>query len=62
MPRRFHEKSGAGFACCTGAIDGILIWIHKAYENAVRKLVVLMGSSTVVVKANLNSIVRQSVI
>jgi hypothetical protein len=24
----FLEVSSAGFDCCTGAIDGILIWIH----------------------------------
>jgi hypothetical protein len=29
IAKGFHEKSGAGFACCAGAIDGILIWIHK---------------------------------
>jgi DDE superfamily endonuclease len=25
----FREKSGADFGCCAGAIDGILVWIHK---------------------------------
>jgi hypothetical protein len=25
----FQEKSGAGFDCCAGAVDGILIWIHR---------------------------------
>ena len=25
----FEKKSVAGFDCCAGAIDGILIWIHK---------------------------------
>ena len=25
----FQNVSGAGFNCCAGAIDGILIWIHK---------------------------------
>jgi hypothetical protein len=25
----FKEKLGAGFDSCAGAIDGILIWIHK---------------------------------
>lgn len=25
----FKDKSGAGFNCCAGAIDGILIWMHK---------------------------------
>lgn len=27
-----QKKSGAGFACCAGAIDGILVWIHKPSE------------------------------
>jgi hypothetical protein len=25
----FYEVSSAGFGCCDGAVDGILIWIHK---------------------------------
>jgi hypothetical protein len=25
----FQNISSAGFKCCAGAIDGILIWIHK---------------------------------
>lgn len=25
----FQQKSGAGFDCCAGAVNGILIWIHK---------------------------------
>ena len=25
----FEKKSVAGFTCCCGAVDGILIWIHK---------------------------------
>ena len=25
----FAQKSQAGFKCCTGAVDGILIWIHR---------------------------------
>jgi hypothetical protein len=25
----FREVSGANFQCCTNAIGGILIWIHK---------------------------------
>jgi hypothetical protein len=29
IARGFHEVSRAGFKCCAGAIDGILIWIHK---------------------------------
>ncbi|KAI2506747.1 nuclease [Fragilaria crotonensis] len=29
----FRQVSGAIFACCAGAIDGILIWIHKPSER-----------------------------
>ena len=25
----FHAVSGAGIKCCAGAIDGMLVWIHK---------------------------------
>lgn len=33
IARLFGEKSGAGFQCCAGAIDGILIWTHKPMEK-----------------------------
>ena len=29
----FAEVSSAGFQCCSGAIDGLLIWIHKPSEK-----------------------------
>jgi hypothetical protein len=29
----FLEASAAGFECCAGAIDGILIWIHKPSDK-----------------------------
>jgi hypothetical protein len=29
IARGFHNVSSAGFRRCAGAIDGILIWIHK---------------------------------
>jgi hypothetical protein len=29
----FRKVSGAGFNCCAGAIDGILIWTHKPHEK-----------------------------
>jgi hypothetical protein len=29
----FYEVSSAGFGCCAGAEDGILIWIHKPSEK-----------------------------
>ena len=29
----FRQVSGADFACCAGAIDGILIWIHRPFER-----------------------------
>jgi len=29
----FRQVSGANFACCAGAIDGILIWVHRPRER-----------------------------
>jgi hypothetical protein len=29
----FHGVYDADFACCVGAVDGILIWIHKPSEE-----------------------------
>ena len=29
IAERFKRKSAANFECCAGAIDGILVWIHK---------------------------------
>jgi len=29
----FYKVSCAGFGCCAGAVDGILIWIHKPSEK-----------------------------
>jgi hypothetical protein len=29
----FAEVSSAGFQCCSGALDEILIWIHKPSEK-----------------------------
>jgi hypothetical protein len=29
----FHKVSGANFQCCAGAIDGILIWIHRPSDK-----------------------------
>jgi DDE superfamily endonuclease len=29
----FRRKSAASFDCCAGAIDGILVWIHKPSEE-----------------------------
>ena len=33
IARGFQQVSEAGFDCCAGAIDGVLIWIHKPSEN-----------------------------
>jgi hypothetical protein len=30
----FQKKSGASFPSCAGAIDGILVWIHKPRRDA----------------------------
>ena len=29
IAKGFKKVSGAGFDCCAGAVDGMLIWIHK---------------------------------
>jgi hypothetical protein len=29
MAKGFCDVSAAGFGCCAGALDGILIWMHK---------------------------------
>jgi hypothetical protein len=29
----FRQVSGANFSCCAGAIDGILIWVHRPRER-----------------------------
>jgi hypothetical protein len=39
----FLSKSAAGFDCCAGAIDGILIWIHRPTERECKKLGVSSG-------------------
>jgi hypothetical protein len=33
----FRKKSGANFDCCAGAVDGILVWIHKPTEEDCEK-------------------------
>jgi hypothetical protein len=33
----FKAKSSAGFGCCVGAVDGILIWIGRPSERDARK-------------------------
>ena len=33
----FKEKSGIGLANCVGAIDGLLVWIHKPNKADVEK-------------------------
>jgi hypothetical protein len=33
----FLQRSSAGFACCTGAIDGTLIWIEKPKKGECNK-------------------------
>jgi hypothetical protein len=33
IAQEFHKVSGADIKCCAGAIDGLLIWIHKPSRN-----------------------------
>ena len=36
VARGFKEKSHIGLANCVGAIDGLLVWIHKPNKNDVK--------------------------
>jgi hypothetical protein len=33
LAKQFGNKSAAGFDCCVGAVDGILLWIHRPSED-----------------------------
>eukprot|EP01082_Thalassiosira_pseudonana_P002254 g2382.t1 g2382 contig11:1356972-1357988(+) len=33
VAKEFESKSSIGISCCVGAIDGILIWIHKPSDS-----------------------------
>jgi hypothetical protein len=33
IAKGFGQVSGANFSCCAGAIDGILIWVHRPRER-----------------------------
>jgi hypothetical protein len=33
VAKEFQSKSSIGISCCVGAIDGILIWIHKPSDS-----------------------------
>ena len=33
VAKEFENKSSIGISCCVGAIDGILIWIHKPSDS-----------------------------
>ncbi len=35
VAKEFQSKSSIGISCCVGAIDGILIWIHKPSDSDV---------------------------
>jgi hypothetical protein len=58
IARGFHEVSAAGFNSCAGAIDGVLIWIHKPSKRTVGTLAAMKENSIVVGRKNLVSIVR----
>jgi len=38
IANQFHQKSGADFSVCAGAIDGILIWILKPHKKECEKV------------------------
>ena len=37
IAKGFEKVSGAGFDCCAGAIDGMLIWIHKPSQHCCKE-------------------------
>jgi hypothetical protein len=37
LARQFSTRSQAGFQCCVGAVDGILIWTHKPSPRCCRE-------------------------
>jgi len=37
IAKEFEKKSAPGFDCCAGAIDGILLWIHKPSKKECEK-------------------------
>jgi hypothetical protein len=43
----FAAVSAAGFKCCAGAIDGILVWIHKPLPTEVNILGAIRENSCV---------------
>ena len=45
VAKGFEAKSQAGFDCCVGAIDGILIWTEKPTESECRKFNNLQSGS-----------------
>ena len=49
----FQAVSEAGFACCAGAIDGILIWITKPSENDCKSVSCSSGNFSVLAKTSL---------
>ena len=53
-----HKVLAAGFNSCTGAIDGVLIWIHKPSKKTAGTLAAMKVNSIVVGRKNLVSIVR----
>ena len=38
VARGFERKSSAGFNCCVGIVDGILVWLSKPTETEYKKV------------------------
>ena len=38
VARGFKRKSTAGFNCCVGAVDGMLVWLSKPTETECKKV------------------------
>lgn len=43
IARGFAAKSTAGFTCCAGAVDGILIWTHRPFEDDAKEAAIDAG-------------------
>jgi hypothetical protein len=48
LANSFCRKSQAGFSNCMGAIDGILIWIHKPTKQDVKLTILLWPEKNLV--------------
>ena len=55
----FRRKSAASFECCAGAIDGILVWIHKPSAEDCARAGCSEGKFFVVASTSMDSTAKQ---